>query len=178
METGIKDLKKFFSNKDFIWFDRKELRDAQNLTSEEIKYLKGWSIAPFGFGYILYITLRFLPDILTVYVITYLYSEIDDKILSLLVTSETIGEPLYIGYLAISLLLWAASLYSFYFTFRHGKRLSWNRGYYAPKTFFKWEKMQWKSVQELKDSENKFIKFSVIPSVILLLLIAGLYFFV
>jgi uncharacterized membrane protein (DUF441 family) len=173
MEVGFEKTKRFFSNKDFKWFDRKEVRGETSLSPEDLKYIKGWTISPFGWGYIFYIGLRKLPDIFTIYIITYIYAEISSELLAPLVSSAE-SLILSILYFLISSFLVIISLYAWFFTFRHGRRLSWNRGRSTvsvrPKT------IQWKSVEELKKSEKKWFYFNTIPSTAFLALLSFTFF--
>lgn len=173
MKIGLKETREYFSS--FKWFERKEVRDKDSLSGEELKYVKGWSISPFGYGYIAYIALRKLPDILIVYVITYLYFEVTDK----LINTDSFEGILALIFGLLTLVMFCASFFAIIFTFRHGRRLSWNRGRYV----YTWSnilnpKLQlFESVEDLRKSERSFIKFNVIPTLILLAIGLGLLVF-
>lgn len=177
MKIGIEELKgefkSFFSKKDFIWFERKDLRDENLLDMRDIKWLRGWTIAPIGFANIFYIcsSRRKLLDILVVSIITYLFFEIHEAFLYPLFVNESmtaltdkypfgiLAAAAYQFLVAIPFLI--ASLYTLYFVLRHGKRLAWNRG-------------NWTSVEELRKNEKKWLYFNTLPSLTVIVL---LFFF-
>lgn len=169
MELGLKEAKKFFT--EFEWFERKKVRDEENLSAEDLKYIRGWTIAPLGYGNIFYIAGRKLPDILFVYVITYIYFEVTDKLIDL----ESMGDVSRLVFSLLTLLMFVASLYSTYFVFRHGKRLSWNRGrlVYSWKNIFHPKMLPFDTVEQLRISERNFIRYNVFPSLALFALLVG-----
>ncbi|MEJ0053548.1 MAG: hypothetical protein WDN10_02360 [bacterium] len=174
MKFGFKETREYLSS--FTWFERKQVRNENQLSDNDLKYIKGWTISPFGYGYIAYISLRKLPDILIVYVITYLYFEVTDKLIN---TDGFEGIwTLFFGLLTLAMFL--ASLFAIIFTFRHGRRLSWNRGryVYSRKNILNPKLQQFESVDELRKSERRYINFSVVPTFILLAVGLGLLGFI
>lgn len=169
MELGLKETKKFFT--EFKWFERKEIRDEESLSKEDLKYIKGWTIAPLGYGNIFYIVGRKLPDVLFVFVVTYIYFEVTDR----LIDTEAMGDFSVLIFFLITLLMFGASLYSTYFVFRHGKRLSWNRGHlvYSWKNIFQPKLQLFQTVDQLRTSERNFVRYNVIPSLVLFGLLVG-----
>jgi|GEM_PF-4824323 len=165
--SGLEELKRFFSNKDFVWFDRKTLKDEDLLSEEDKKWLRSWTLSPLGVATIFYIAYRKLNDIATVYIGTWLYFEVhDDFILPHLINDAAtdfegkypFGALITLFYLILIVLpLSLAGLYATYFVLRHGRRLSWNKG-------------SWKSLHELKESEQKWFRYNFVPS----LLFAGI----
>ncbi|MES2668263.1 MAG: hypothetical protein V4644_01045 [Patescibacteria group bacterium] len=168
MEPGLKETKKFFT--EFTWFERKEVRDEENLSKEDLKYVKGWTIAPLGYGNIFYIAGRKLPDILFVFVITYLYFEVTE-----LINVESMEGILALIFFLLTLFMLGISFYSTYFVFRHGKRLSWNRGrlVYARKNILQPKLQLFETVDQLRASERNFIRYNVIPSLVIFGLLMG-----
>lgn len=168
MKLGIDELRVY--SKGVQWYDRKSVRDQELLTPEELKYVRSWTISPLGYGSLVYIFKRNLPDIATVYVVTYLYSEVYDAYISPVTLERIQASPSILLLWILSLLFLFAQLYNTYFLLRHSRRLSWNNGRYV--NFFSRRNgaQLWNSVQELKDSENKFFKYSTIPSLILVTL--------
>ncbi len=167
MKLGLKQIREYFSN--FRWFDQKTVRAESELNLEEKKYIKGWSISPFGFGYPFYIAIRKLPDIFTVYVVTYIYFEITDRI----VNFESLGDLATLILGLLTFIMFVVSIAAYIFTFRHGRRLSWNRGryIYSWKTILQPKLESFKSVDDLKKSERRFVKYNVLPSLIFLIIV-------
>ncbi len=165
---GWTELKRFFSNKDFIWFDRKDLRDADSLSPQDAKWLRGWTLSPLGAASIFYIGYRKLYDIATVYIGTWLFFEVHDNVLRPLLINDmatNLDEKYPMGilvtlfyFIIVALPLSLASLYSSYFTLRHARRLSWNRD-------------DWKNVESLRKSEQKWFRYNFLPSMGLLVLV-------
>ena len=176
MDIGIEKTKRFFSNKDFKWFDKKEVRDAESLSPEDLKYIKGWTASPFGYGYIFYIGLRKLPDIFSVYLVLYIFFEVADAFVTPLIETGKIPLLFAWEYFLVYLLFWLASLYVMIFSFQHGRRLSWNRGRY---TFsFNSKTIKWEDVEELRKSEKKWFRYNTIPSLLVLAVLLVIFFFV
>ncbi len=177
MKTGVQEAKDFFSGKDFKWFERKEIKNEQSLSPQDTKWLKGWSWAPIGVASIFYIasSRRKLYDIATVLVVTYIFFELHDRIIGplLIIDGATAIPEKYpyglwvavIYYFLIAIPLWIASLYVLYFSLRHSRRLSWNRG-------------DWVSVDELRKSEKKWLYFNTIPSLVFIAVVAAAFYLV
>lgn len=166
MKLGIKETQRFFSNADFKWFERKEVRNQENLSQEDLKYIKGWTISPFGYGFLFYLAERKLPDLLTVYVTTFIYFEVIDKFPKQH-DFNFLNDVLTITLAVTVIIMLIAWVYSLYFMYRHGRRLSWNRGRYVYRKYpFGRKLKEFESVQELRKSEGNFIKWNVIPSII------------
>lgn len=145
--------------KDFIWFERKNIRNENSLNSKDIEYIQGRTISPFGFVGILYLVFRRLYDVITLYIIFYVSRKVFVdfiNIKALIESNATLGA----FYTVLFLLATLVGLYALIFIYRHGRRLSWNRG-------------KWKSVEELRKSENKWFYFNTMPSIIFLVLIFG-----
>ncbi len=146
------------------WFDRTEVRDREKLSPEDLRYVMGWTIAPLGYGNIFYVAGRKLPDLLVVYVITLIFFQFSNRVVS--VTNLSTIPLILFALLTLGML--ALSFYSTYFLFRHGRRLSWNRGRYTSS----WTKLMWpktvpfETVDQLRASEKNFVKYNVIPSVV------------
>jgi hypothetical protein len=151
---------KYFSG--IHWFDRKEIRDVEALTQGDITYIKGWSISSFGYGNVVYLISRRVPDILIVTVITSLYFHVTD----MFIDPEASRTGLF---LLLDLLMSIAGIYTLFFTLRHGRRLSWNRGryFYTWSNFMDPELRQFESVEDLRTSEKKYNKYSAIPSLVI-----------
>lgn len=156
--SGISDLKKFLSSQSWYWNDRGEVRDEKSLSAADVAYLREWTMAPFGIAHIFYFASprRKLYDILAVYIAGYLFSEVSKAFIQ----SDIVAGPTFLVllYLLLILFLSGVSLYNFYVSFRHSRRLSWNRG-------------NWKSVDELRKSEDKWLRYNFLPSVIVSVLI-------
>lgn len=162
---GIRKLRRFLSNSDFTWywFDKGEVRQEGSLSNEDVSWMREWTFAPFGIAYIFYLgsPYRRLYDVLIVYIATYLFSEVNEAFLApfLFKLSAIIALP----YLFFTFFVALVSLYSLYVSLRHGRRLSWNRG-------------QWKSIQEFRASEDKWLKYNFLPSILLTVAVLVLIF--
>lgn len=165
MKTGFTELKRFFSNKDFIWFDTKEIRDRDKLSPEELKYIDGWSLSPFGYGFLFYLAQRRLYDVGFIYIVSYLYVEIYEPFIKPFIYSESLHPLVRLIMALLSMLGALAGLYALIFSLANGRRLSWNRGH---ATFFGNKVRKWESVDELRQSEKKWFRYSALPSLILL----------
>ena len=177
MKIGFDDLKRFFSNRSFVWFDTKEIRDREKLTQEELKYINGLTLSPFGYGYIFYIGFRKLHEMFFVYVVVYLFGEVYEQFVSPIVMSETTTPVVSLSLSLLSLGIYLVGLFAFIFTFVHGRRLSWNRGHYdTSKISLEPKTIKWESVDELKESEKKWFRYGTIPSLAVLIILGALFF--
>lgn len=144
---------------EFTWFEKKQIRDEAHLSDEDLRWLRGWSVAPFGIAGIFYLLARKLVDIFTAIILGRVLSDSYDFLKPLFY----IGPHQYrfgpFVALIFSLLFFSLIMLSLYygpyFIARHGKRLSWNRG-------------NWNSVEELKASEKKWFTWNFLPSVVVI----------
>ncbi|MBI2611078.1 hypothetical protein HYW60_04060 [Candidatus Kaiserbacteria bacterium] len=176
MKSGIEEAKRFLTGKDFTWFERKNIRDESSLSVDDVRWLRGWTLAPIGIANIFYLgsPRRKLYDIVTVFIVTYLFFEVHDQFLRPMFinnSASSIADKYELGILAaltyfvfVAIPFTIAYFYALYFLLRHAKRLSWNRG-------------NWASVEELRKTERKWIYFNTVPSLTLLVLLFGLIYF-
>jgi hypothetical protein len=174
MKMGIKELREEF--KGIKWFERKEIRKEDSLSSDEVRWLRQWTFSPIGIANIFYIAnpRRRLYDLATVYIATYVFFEVHETFLRPLVLDDSAAsliEKYPLGmftaaayFILVVIPFTAASFYSVYFTLRHGRRLSWNRG-------------GWTTIEDLVKSEKRWLYFNTLPSLaIAILLVIAIYF--
>ncbi len=170
MKIGIQELKESFQG--FTWFEQKKIRNEASLSQDEIKWLRRWTLSPLGIASLIYLVSprRKLYDIATASIITSVFFDVYEKFLSPLVlnnSASNLAEKYPYGiftalsfFFLVGLPFTVASIYIFYFTLRHGRRLSWNRG-------------NWTTVEELKKSESRWFYFNTLPSLIIAALLIG-----
>ncbi len=146
----------------FTWFEKKQIRDEEHLSDEDQRWLRGWSVAPFGIGGIFYLCTRKLVDVFSAVVLGRVLSDCYDYIWPFFYIGPhqyRFGPFAALIFSSLMFFLLMLSLYyGPYFLVRHGKRLSWNRG-------------NWKSVEELKASEKKWLSLNFLPSMVAIAII-------
>ncbi len=104
------------------WFDTKEIKNKENLTSEQIEYLKKASLTVFGPFNVLF---RKHWDFILAFILIYLLDEFIAKTF------------------ALSLAVFVGSLYVNYFTIIHGRRHAWNRNEWKDFQDFEQSEKKW-----------------------------------
>ncbi|MBI3046588.1 MAG: hypothetical protein HYY86_03590 [Candidatus Harrisonbacteria bacterium] len=148
-EQGKKEIEEKYVKleKSKAWFDTKYIKDEEQLTQEQIAYLRKYSITIIGL-WPLNALVRKQWDLVIILVIIYF----------LLPAGVALLEIYSSVYLAIALTV-VPSIWWLYFSLKHGRRLAWNRN-------------EWKSFESFEKSERVWALFAWITVAFYVLLVA------